>query len=299
MNAGARGRTAREPAYFSTQVSEARRFYLRLSPRHASPLAVICGGWEQCRPDYRVGRGSFPFTIVEFVAGGEGELELAGHRFELRPGMAFVYGRAMPHRIRTRPAAPMRKYFVAFTGREGRDLLRECQIPPGAVVRVAAPDRVQQVFDDLIEHGLSDHPDRDRMCAVALQYLIMKLGDLARPPGVGAGRSFETYLRCRRYIEEHHLRLRSLGEVAGACHVDMAYLCRLFQRFGRESPVRYLRHLRMNRAMELLRGPPRRMVKEVARELDYSDPFNFSRAFRRVFGAPPEHAGRLGGGAGA
>lgn len=285
------GRT-REPAYFSTQVSEARRFYLRLSPRHAAPLAVICGGWEQCRPDYRVRRPGFPFATVEFVARGEGDLELDGRVHALRPGMAFVYGRGLPHRIRTRAEAPMRKYFVVFAGRDGRELLRECQIPPGAVVQVAAPDRVQQVFDDLIEHGLSDHPDRDRMCAVALQYLIMKLGDLARPPGGSAGRAFDTYLRCRRYIEEHHLRLRTLGEVAAACHVDMAYLCRLFQRFGRESPVRYLRHLRMNRAMEMLRGSSR-MVKEVARELDYSDPFNFSRAFRRVFGAPPEHVGRL------
>ncbi len=280
-----------EPSYFSTQVSAARRFYLRQAGHDARALAVISGGWEVCRSDYEIRRSGFPCTIVEFVAQGKGALELSGGRHTLGAGATFVYGRRIPHRIRTDPAAPMRKYFVAFSGRAGRDLLRECQIPYGGLVQVTEPGRVQQVFDDLVEHGLSDHPDRGRLCAVALQYLIMKIGDLARPYGPAASRAFATYQRCRQHIEEHHLRLRSLREVAAECHVDMAYLCRLFQRFGRESPVRYLRHLRMNRAMDLLQssGP---LVKEVARELDYSDPYNFSRAFKRVFGTAPEHVVR-------
>jgi AraC-like DNA-binding protein len=151
---------------------------------------------------------------------------------------------------------------------------------------VSHPDQIQQVFEDLILHGRSDHPNRARLCNVSLQYLLMKIGDVILPFGEAGGRAFATYLQCRRYIEEHYAEVRTLGEVAQACHLDLAYLCRLFQRFGRERPNRYLQHLRLSRAAELLQNSDR-PVKDVADELGFSDPFNFSRAFQREFGVSP------------
>jgi len=67
----------------------------------------------------------------------------------------------------------------------------------------------------------------------------------------------------------------------------VSYLCRLFQRFGRERPYRYLQLLRMNHAADLLRNH-NRLVKDVARELAFENANNFSRAFRQWFGVPPE-----------
>ncbi|RYD75379.1 MAG: hypothetical protein EOP84_18405 [Verrucomicrobiaceae bacterium] len=68
------------PSFVSTQVREARRYFLNLTPKRASPLTVVCGGCERVQPDYVVQRKTFPFLAVEFVAEGEGELELAGSR---------------------------------------------------------------------------------------------------------------------------------------------------------------------------------------------------------------------------
>ena len=127
------------------------------------------------------------------------------------------------------------------------------------------------------------------MCAVVAQYLIIKIGDLATPYGEASiSRAFATYQRCCQYIGDHYLSIRNLNEVAEACHVDPAYLCRLFQRFGRERPSRYLLHLRLNRAAELIQNS-NLMIKEVSDQLGFSDPYNFSRAFRRAFGVPPGH----------
>jgi AraC-like DNA-binding protein len=123
------------------------------------------------------------------------------------------------------------------------------------------------------------------MCTVALQYLLMKIGDLALPYGKTTRGAFATYCKCRRYIEQHYADIESAREAAIACHVDLSYLCRLFQRFGRERPNRYLRHLRLNRAAELLHAG--RPIKVVAAELGFTDSFSFSRAFRHSFGLPP------------
>ena len=82
------------PAFVSAQVTDARRFYLNLKPRTATDLTVVCGGWEECAPDYTIDRKTFPFPSIEFVAAGRGEIILAGKRHELSPGALFAYGPA-------------------------------------------------------------------------------------------------------------------------------------------------------------------------------------------------------------
>lgn len=275
-----------EPNYFSAQVSAARRFYLDLQSGARRRITVTSGGWECCRPDYEIRRGGFFRPIVEFVSRGAGSLELAGRTWPLRPGTVFVYGPGVPHHIRADPACGMEKYFVAFEG--GGDWMEECQILPGRVLQAMHPGQVREVFDDLITHGLSDHANRARMCRVVLQYLLMKIAGGAVPGEPANTAAMETYQRCRLYIEEHFLRVRSLAEVAEGCHVDGAYLCRLFRRFRRQSPFQYLQTLKMNRAAELLQEGGR-SVKEAAEELGFGDPYNFSRAFKRIFGVAPGH----------
>jgi AraC-like DNA-binding protein len=283
------------PEYFSTQVSSSRRFYLVLKPGMDSRMSVLSGGWEVCCLEYDLKRSGFPFLALEFVVRGTGRLILNGDEYDLRPGTGFVYGPGIPHRIVTDPGAPMKKYFVVFSGKPVLDLLSECHLLPGTVMHVADPVHINGVFDDLIRYGLSDHSDRNRICQVALQYLIIKIRDLSIPQGQGVTRAFETYQRCRRFIEENCLRNYSLREIADECHVDMAYLCRLFQRFGRESPFQYLQHLRMNRAVDLLKNSGR-MVKQVADELHFSDQYNFSRAFKKFYGISPVHLLKVDGG---
>ncbi len=275
-----------EPKYFSTQVSEARRFYLELHPAAKRQLRVVCGGWERCRPDYDLERPGFPHLSIEVVCGGMGTLTLAGREYALTPGTVFVYGPGVAHRIRASRKHGLAKYFVAATGEEARELFEECHLAPAGVVRVRHPAELLRVCDDLIARGLGDHANRRRMCGVALQYLLMKIGDLSVPEDAPATAALATYRRCRAFIEENFLSLHSLRETAAACHVDSAYLCRLFRRFRRQPPFQYLQSLKMNRAVDLLQDG-RLNIKQTAQELGFSDPYNFSRAFKRVFGISP------------
>jgi AraC-like DNA-binding protein len=68
--------------------------------------------------------------------------------------------------------------------------------------------------------------------------------------------------------------------------MDAAYLCRLFQRFDHTTPYQCLMRLKMNHATELLLDSGL-LVKEVAERLNFSDPYNFSRAFKNTFGLSP------------
>ncbi len=65
-----------EPEFFSHQITAARRFDLQLNPPWTAPLVVVCGGNEHTASDYRITRTNFPYYVVEFVASGEGILEM-------------------------------------------------------------------------------------------------------------------------------------------------------------------------------------------------------------------------------
>jgi len=278
--------TGRVPAFFSNQVLEARRFYLDASGRARRPIAVVCGGCEHCGPDYRIDRRDFPYCSIEFVARGKGTLTLAGRTVPLFPGRVFSYAPGVPHLIQTDPDDPLVKYFVDFTGHRALKLLTEYDLAPGTPLRLASPEGVLHVFDDLIANGAGGGRYSPQISATLVELLILKIAEAASVEDGYRAVAFSTYQSCREYIRDNCLTLKSLEEIADACHVDEAYLCRLFSRFDDQSPYQYLMQLKMSAAAVRLQRETK-LVKQIAYELGFSDPFHFSRAFKKVFGLSP------------
>ena len=88
------------------------------------------------------------------------------------------------------------------------------------------------------------------------------------------------------YIEENYLSVSSIDEIATACEVSPIYLARLFKKYSSTGAYQFLMRLRMNYAAELLIHDGL-MVQQVSLRLGYSDQYQFSRAFKRVYGVPP------------
>ncbi|HPA19343.1 MAG TPA: AraC family transcriptional regulator [Verrucomicrobiae bacterium] len=275
-----------QPHFFSAQVAEARRFYLDLTPRPRERLVVACGGLEHCAPDYRIDRRTFPFLSVEFVARGRGSIRLGRKSHTLTPGTAFAYGPGIAQRITADPNDPPVKYFVDFSGREALPLLKRCGLPPGTLIRTSAPSQLLGIFDDLVRTGQSGSAFARPICALLVELLLHRIAETARPTDAVAPAAFATYERCRRHMQAHFLRLGSVEDAARECHVDPAYLSRLFRRFDRQTPHVFMMHAKMQFAAERLRVPGI-MVKEVAADVGFADPFQFSRAFKAVYGVSP------------
>jgi AraC-like DNA-binding protein len=274
------------PEFFSSDVAGARRFYLDLNPSKGQPLVMVCGGLEHCTPDYSVRRETFPFYSIEYVARGRGQVRLKGHALPLHSGRLFSYGPNVPHYITTIAADPLVKYFVDFAGTRAMDLLNSCGLSPGRVSEVFPANALQPLFDELIEVGSQIRRERVALCAKLLECLALRITGARAPLADTETLAFTTYQQCRRYIEQHSLRLRTLKQIASECHVNNAYLCRLFRRYDSQSPYQYLLRLKMNHAAECLRRPGT-LVKQVAQESGFADPFHFSRVFTSTIGLSP------------
>lgn len=282
----------RQPEFFSVQIAEARRFCLDLNPPANVRLAVVCGGNEHCAQDYVIRRSTFPYWGIEFVAQGRGRLTLGGQTHELMAGTVFSYGPDIPLQIVSGERGGLVKYFVDFTGREAKEILERYGPAPGTVIQTSAPNAVLELLDNLIRESLSGTPLSGQIAAIILEHLILKISETSMPAGAADTPAFATYRRCHSYLEDHWQELANLEQAARQCHVDPAYLCRLFRRFDHQSPYQLLLRLRMTRGAEMLLAPEA-SVKQVAEELGFADAFHFSRTFKKLMGLPPAQFTRL------
>jgi len=272
------------PELFSRQVIDARRFHLHPKPCQSRGVTVVCGGWEECASNYRVDRETFPFYSVEFVAAGEGAVTLAGKEHKLVPGTVFTYGPGIDHHFATSKRR-LFKYFVSFEGSDALRILSECQVPPGSVMQSANTGEVHSAFDTLVRLGTTHHGQTARVCALQTELLVRCIAGSVAPQKTSGRRALATFERSRQKIDEHFLELATLEDAAAVCHVEISHLCRLFRRFQRESPYRYLQRLQMQWAARRLQSSDL-FIREVADELRVNQ-FQFSRVFKRVHGVSP------------
>lgn len=276
-----------QPAYFSRQVTDARRWFLTRPQAGRRGLMIESVGCERCLPDYAVQRDTFDAQCVELVAEGKGTVRLDGRTHSLRPGVVFTYGPGVAHRIENHSASPMLKYFVDYGGSKAAALAKEHGLGGGTCVQVTDLHEVAELFELLIKNATAETGESLHICGLLIEAILCKVAEKQIPRGGADYRAIATYQRARNHIRENFLEVKSVAQVAAACHVNAAYLSRLFQRFDRLSPYQYLLRLKMSRAASLLLLPGK-LVKEVAEEMNFTDVFHFSRSFKSVYGMSPE-----------
>ena len=272
---------------FWGQTVDARRFCLDLRPPSDCELAVVSAGRERCEAHYLVERESFPYYCIEFVLSGEGELEVGGRNFKLFPGTMFSYGPDTAHKIVNSRTKPMTKYFVDFAGSRATPLLESIPLEHGNPIELGRPEQCYSLFEELIRQGQGMGSQIQGICAKLLECIVLAASQSSLPHGSMEGRAAAAFKRCDEYIRSNFMRIDSITEVAAACSIETAYMCRLFKRFAQSSPYNYILRLRMNRAAEALReGGP--LIKEVAEACGFKDQYLFSRQFKRILGISPE-----------
>lgn len=245
-----------------------------------------CGGFERCRPDYRIDRPDFPWFLVEFVHGGRGTVTLNGVEAALKSGVFFIYGPGIEHHIASDPEKPLLKYFAGFAGSAATDFLDHYDLQPGTISHCLKSDTIRRAFDTLIDRGSRNSKFSRPLCTTIIQQILLMCREDAVTAGSTDTRAFATFSRVRECIEQDFLKLGSLDAVSAACALDAPYLCRLFARFHDESPYQFLTRLKMEHAALLLLEEGM-SVKDTAIASGFPDPFHFSRVFKSIHRVPP------------
>ncbi|MBW8189691.1 AraC family transcriptional regulator [Neiella marina] len=98
------------------------------------------------------------------------------------------------------------------------------------------------------------------------------------------------YARIARVLNRIHAAYAdnlTVDELATSANMSVSAFHRAFRQVTRESPLQYLKKVRLNKAKELIVNEGKR-ASDAAHQVGYSSPSQFSREFKRHFKATPK-----------
>lgn len=100
--------------------------------------------------------------------------------------------------------------------------------------------------------------------------------------------SYVTFHKLTNYLNHAYLSDISKEELESELDRKYEYLCQVFKKYAGISVHQYIHRLRVQRAQHLLLNT-NDPVKKIAEEVGYQDHFYFSRMFKKITGAAPQH----------
>lgn len=237
--------------------------------------------------DFHVRRSRRPSTSgLALVAAGHGSFTCGGADLVLSPGMVYASAVGSPLEVRCAPEAPMVVHLLAVRGAGFPALVeRELGTASGAW-RIANPSELLRLFDLLRDEARAAQPLAGEIGADLVRALVRTIRrGLATGPTTSV--AYATFLRARTELECDPTNPPSLSALARRLGISAMHLNRVFRRFAGRPPAAWLRDRRLDLAAARLDGGA--TIASIASDLGWSDPYAFSRAFRRRHGQAPTH----------
>lgn len=199
---------------------------------------------------------------------------------------------AMVCRIHVAPDMLDRAASSLFQMKTGQAVLRHRMNISDAMLTHLAFE-LKQELARLVRNGRSD-----RYCRSLIDTFLFRVASTYCEPGMDAADCTTVLSQRRRnriqtYIEGHIGSPISLDDMADAVWMSKYHFARVFKRSFGEPPQAYVRRIRLERAMTLLRETDER-IAAVARTLGFPTDSGFSRAFKKHVGLAPKDFRKLG-----
>ncbi|MCM3631320.1 AraC family transcriptional regulator [Paenibacillus glycanilyticus] len=263
--------------------------HLPLTERYMD-LSLLFWGKQDCDPGHYWGPGLRDMYIVHYVHSGTGQFRLGELSFELHAGQGFliipgtlVYYKADEHN-------PWTYSWVGLKGLHAKSLLQRAGMNPANPIFDASEHKefFESVYDQF-HHIFEDHRSGDLYSQSFLYQYMARLVACSKQqaPPPHAVNTKEAYInKAVAFIENSYSLPISIQNIANFVGLDRTYLSGLFKAQFGVSLQAFLLRFRMNRAVELLHHQEL-TIGDIARSVGYTDPFLFSKMFKRVIGTSP------------
>lgn len=241
-------------------------------------------------------------TILAFVAQGRKRIALGERVYDYRAGQYLVASIDMPitgNYVGISPSEPalglglvLKPDLVAELLLTG-DLPKAAGTPEGLAVSDASPELVDAVTRLA---RLFDQPRDARALAPLIKREILwrvmtgEQGAVVRQLGAQDS-SLSHIARAVRWIRENYAESFKVENVARIAGMSESAFYRNFQAVTAMSPIQFQKQIRLQEARLLL--ATNRDVTSVSHRVGYDSPSQFSREYRRQFGAPPSRDAKL------
>ncbi|MUT67695.1 AraC family transcriptional regulator [Paenibacillus sp. NEAU-GSW1] len=258
-------------------------------------------GSEQCAPLHSWGPGLRDIYIVHYVVNGKGQFSTGGETYQLSEGQGFLITPNTLVHYAANETDPWTYSWIGFDGLHARAFMQRAGLSVSQPVFNAAkppsspPGTGASWFDDA--HRLLMVANDDNAADVLHQSLlyryIAELISCSEQSGASDAKDTKrsgskvAYLdKAISFIENQYSQKTTVQDIAQAVGLDSTYLSALFKQHFGLSLQSFLLQFRMNRAAELLANKAL-TISDIARSVGYTDPFVFSKMFKKSIGSSP------------
>jgi len=235
-------------------------------------------------------------TILAFVAQGRKRIALGDRVYDYRAGQYLVASIDMPITgdwIDISPERPALGIGVILRAEKVAELLLRNDVPKttGTPEGLAVSDATPELIDAVTRLArLLDHPRDARALAPLIKQEILwrvlngAQGAVVRQLGTKDS-SLRHIARAVGWIRENYAESFKVENVARIAGMSVSAFYRNFQAVTAMSPIQFQKQIRLQEARLLLATT--NDVTGVSHRVGYDSPSQFSREYRRQFGAPP------------
>jgi AraC-like DNA-binding protein len=240
-------------------------------------------------------------TVLALIAQGAKRIALGDRVYEYRAGQYLIASVDMPvtgQFIQADPEAPALGFGLVLRPAAVAEVLLQAapgDLPPvagGTPSGMAVSDAPGELVDAAIRMlRLLDRPRDIAVVAPLVEREILwrlitgEQGAVVRQFGL-ADSSLTHVAQAVRWIREHYARSFRVEDVARLSGMSASAFYRNFQAVTAMSPIQFQKQIRLQEARLLLATHPND-VTGIAYRVGYDSPSQFSREYRRQFGAPP------------
>lgn len=247
------------------------------------PLVLSLAGVSYCDGSYLIRRADDQMGVLEYVAAGEGTLEIGSEVWHPRTGDVYIVPPYTTHRYYSSKNNPWVKYWFNLRGELLIAMLHQFNLAGGGVVSDFTHPGL--FIDNLAKLHQSPAAEVPRLTVGIAGEILSQCAILQQQ----SGKLSAVEISLKAYLDKH-LRLPTpdLAQLGREVDLSSARVLQVFKkRFG-ISPVQYLLGRKMELAADLLRQSAL-SVKEIAVQLGFADQYYFSALFKRKLGVSPLH----------
>jgi AraC-like DNA-binding protein len=269
-------------------VLDASYFYYETAPNYDKQLAIVCGGYEKCAPDFEINRSNYPYCFIKYTIKGEGSLTIKNKDYEIKPGVITGFGPGVPHHYIADSKNPMEHIFVTFVGKEAKHLLEKSLLSDKGIILLHNPTEVSDIIEKIFKIGSEKRQHSQLICCNYLRILCLLLGQNAEHVENDYSLAMTTFLECKRYIDINFSMITSSAQAAEHCGINPRYMSALFKKCHLSPPHEYIMRLKMNKAANMLLASTL-SIKEIAFKIGFEDQYHFSRNFKKFHKLSPRN----------
>ena len=243
------------------------------------------------------------FLELAFMMAGRGKYRIDGEVYEVQEGDLLILNPGIRHQALVADgSSPVTEFFVGASDIRLKGLPENCMpLPEGSPILHTTGKLKERLFKlcaSMEAENTICWQGRYFMLKTYLMQMLLHILRQQTEPEERPGHAVETVNKkyvveqIVSFFEDHYAEKISLDQIAENMYLSPFYISRIFKSETGNTPIHYLINIRLERAMELLRGGFGGSIQEVAEQVGYEDAYHFSKVFKKRYGLPPSKVKR-------